>query len=286
MKSLYLAFAAVCLVGCGPRENAESRLSTKTPASASDDSTETITIAATSSNDGVDIPSNRKIIYAASLQLVVTDFDGLERKVTTLVDTNDGYIANADMDRLQGEKRSGKWVCRIPVHRYAKFLSEVSALGIAVARTQDAQDVSEEFVDLRARIANKRKLETRILNLLNRPNDSLQHVIEVEQELARVREEIERMEGRLRYLADKTSLATVTIEAREEREYTPPETPTFSSRISTTWTNSVTDAREFFESVLLLVVGSVIPFTIFATSALVAWRIFLFIRGYHLRSTA
>jgi neutral trehalase len=124
---------------------------------------------------------------------------------------------------------------RIPVEKYEEFLLGLEKLGIPEHRTQTAQDVTEEFVDLEARIANKRKLEQRILQLVEDRDGKINDVIDVERELARVREEIERMEGRMRYLSNRAALTTVTITVREEKDYVPPQAPSFTSRIGTAW---------------------------------------------------
>jgi hypothetical protein len=78
-----------------------------------------------------------------------------------------------------------------------------------------AEDVSEEFVDLTARVANARRLEERLLELLGTRTGKLQDVLSVERELARVREEIERMEGRLRFLRARAQLSTLSVGLHE-----------------------------------------------------------------------
>src|SRR6266480_2990212 len=74
-----------------------------------------------------------------------------------------------------------------------------------------AEDVGEEFTDATARMANARRLETRLIELIATRTGKLKDVLDVEQELARVREEIERYEGRLRYLQAHAALSTLTI---------------------------------------------------------------------------
>ena len=91
------------------------------------------------------------------------------------------------------------------------FLQAVSRLGVPESRHQTAQDVTEEFVDLEARISNKKRLEKRIVELLSSSSGKIKDVIEVERELARVRGEIEQSEGRLRYLTDRTEFTTEVV---------------------------------------------------------------------------
>ena len=136
---------------------------------------------------------------------------------------------------------------RVPVNKFDSFLDEVAKLGVAENRTQTAQDVTEEYVDLEAQITNKKRLEERIVALLKDSTGKIKDVIEVEHELARVRGEIEQMEGRLRYLTNRTDFTTVSISAREEENYVPPAAPTFTNRIAQAWTSSIDALRTFGE---------------------------------------
>ena len=148
-------------------------------------------------------------------------------------------------------------MARVPVDRYTAFLADVTELGFAESRNEDAQDVTEQFVDIEARLKNKRELEKRIITMLEERTGKLADVLEIERELSRVREEIEVMEGRLRYLADRTSLATVTIKCREEKEYVPEAAPTFDSRISEAWRQSLAALRRTGEEIAVALVACV-----------------------------
>ncbi len=197
------------------------------------------------------ISSDRKIIYVADVTIVVQDFAKIEKELPSLVSSSGGYLADVSIDRSRGERRSGRWVARVPVDRFEAFLDGLSGLGVPEGRHQTAQDVSEEYVDLEARIKNGKRLEDRILKLIDERTGNIKDVTDAEQQLSRVREEIERMEGRLRYLANRTSLTTVTISAREEKDFKPPETPAFSARIGHGWSNSLASLQDSTEDFLV-----------------------------------
>ena len=74
-----------------------------------------------------------------------------------------------------------------------------------------------------------------MIDLIKNATAKLEDVLKVESELARVRSEIERMEGRIRFLKDQTELTTVTITMREVIDYKPPEAPTFATKLKRTW---------------------------------------------------
>jgi hypothetical protein len=200
------------------------------------------------------LDQQRKIIYEADIDVIVDDFSETERRIPELVSSHGGYLSEVSVDRTQGRRLTGRWVARVPVENYKEFLDALSKLGVPEQFNQTAQDVTEEFVDLDARIANKQQLETRILALLEESEGEIKDVIEVERELARVRSEIEQMEGRLRYLKDRTSLTTVTITVTEYEDYVPPQAPTFVARISRTWGSSLVSVRQFGENLVIATV--------------------------------
>lgn len=183
--------------------------------------------------------AGRRIIYEATLRLFVVDLAKLEHEIPELVKQCEGYLAQITIDRPQGKHRSGRWIARIPVDRYESFLAAVTKLGVADTFSQTSHDVTEEYVDLETRITNEKRLEDRILELLKKPEGELKEVIEVERELARVRGEIEKMEGRLRFLANQTEFTTVTIDAVETDTYVPVQAPTFRGRVAQSWRSSL-----------------------------------------------
>jgi uncharacterized coiled-coil protein SlyX len=183
--------------------------------------------------------ADRKVIYVADVTLVVMDFSKTEKELPALVVRFGGYLAEVSVDQSRGEHRGGRWVARVPAEKFEGFLDDLAKLGVPEARHQTAQDVSEEYVDMEARIKNTKRLEDRILKLVDERTGNIREITELEQQLSRVREEIERMEGRLRYLANRAALTSVTITAREEHNYKPPETPTFATRVSASWSDSL-----------------------------------------------
>jgi hypothetical protein len=203
-----------------------------------------------------DVEPLRKIVYEADLTVVVRDVGSAEKELLALVKELGGYIAEATVNRAQGERLSGQWRLRIPVDKFNEFLDDVSQLGITENRRQTAQDVTEQFVDLEAQIANKKQLEERILGLLEKSTDKISEVIAVEQQLGRIRGEIEQMEGRLKYLKNRTDMTTVSIALREKQDYEPEPAPTLSARIGDTWGTSLTSLGDFGERFLLATVAA------------------------------
>ncbi len=201
--------------------------------------------------------AGRKIIYTGHIDLVTEDLGALEAKLTQLIAAEKAYIADSERTGSAGAMRRGTWKVRVPVDAYDPFVKGVVALGELVSLKADSQDVSEEYFDLDARQAAKKVEEQRLLKHLTESTGKLEDILAVERELSRVRTEIERMQGRLRALANLTTLATVTITASEIKGYVPPQAPTFGTKVARTFAASLDTLREFGEAVLIACVALV-----------------------------
>jgi hypothetical protein len=120
-------------------------------------------------------------------------------------------VADASVQSGRNQLRSATLELKVPASRFDELTEGLEPLGRLQFVNVGAEDVSEEFVDLTARMANGHRLEDRLVELLRTRTGKLQDVLTVERELARVREEIERMEGRLRFLKTSAQLSTLSV---------------------------------------------------------------------------
>lgn len=202
---------------------------------------------------------SRKIIYNAQLEIVVPDLTITTREVESLVQEKKGYIAQSEISGDTGKRRSAKWVLKIPAEQFRITMAALAALGIPVRNASDSQDVTEEFLDLQARVKNL-KAEEEALNKMVREAATLDAILKLRREITELRGNIERAEGRLKFLTIMSALSTITLTAREEVNYVPPTTPeppTFLSRVQGTFSRSVSSLRDFGESVGLFLVALV-----------------------------
>ena len=179
------------------------------------------------------------------------EFTKAERAIPGLVKRLGGYLTDISLSRQQGEQRSGRWQARIPAESFHEFLEGLDDIGVPERRQVSGQDITEEYLDLETRLANKKRLEERLLELMKAKSASVADVIEFERQVASVREEIERMEGRFRFLINRSDLSSITISLREVHEYVPPQEPTFSTRLDETWTSTRGSFRGWGEGILL-----------------------------------
>jgi Domain of unknown function (DUF4349) len=155
------------------------------------------------------------IIRTGQASIEVDSLEPAVALVRTLARRLGGYVANTAMQTGRGQLRSATLEVKIPADRFDEGLGGLAPIGKLESVNVSAEDVGEEFTDASARMGNARRLETRLIELIATRTGKLKDVLDVEQELGRVREEIERYEGRLRYLRAHTALSTLTISAHE-----------------------------------------------------------------------
>ncbi len=181
----------------------------------------------------------RKIIHTANISLAVEDFEPIPQKVAALAAQCDGYVARSNVSGSPGQPRRGSWTIRVPVGRFQELVSTVQQLGEPRSMASDSKDVSEEYYDVESRIRNKKNTEARLLTLLEESTGNLEQILTVEEKLDRVREEIERMEGRIRVLDDLTSMTTVELTIEEIKNFLPKESAAYSTRLQRAFSTSL-----------------------------------------------
>jgi hypothetical protein len=155
------------------------------------------------------------VIRTGQASIEVDSLEQAVAQVRLLAGRIGGYVANTTMQTGHGQLRSASLEVKIPADRFDDGLGGLAGLGKLESVNVNAEDVGEEFTDVTARMGNARRLEARLIDLLVSRTGKLKDVLDVEQELARVREEIERYEGRLRYLRAHAVLSTLTIYVHE-----------------------------------------------------------------------
>ena len=177
-----------------------------------------LSITATSSDKLTTQPAveiERKIIKNADITLQVDDYKATVESIKNKVSALNGYIAN---ERLSGKGPegiiSGLVQVRIPAGHFDDFLADMDTLGKVKGRNIYTQDVTEEFVDVESRLKALRTKEERLLAILSK-SGNLSDILAVENELANTRSQLESLQGRLRYLNNRTEFSAVSINIQQ-----------------------------------------------------------------------
>ena len=193
------------------------------------------------------------IIRTGQAFIEVDKVDPAMLKIRQLVAQVGGYVTNSSISGGKDQVRQASIEIKIPNTRYDEAVGWLSSIGKVETVNSNAQDVGEEFVDVSARVANARRLEERLIDLLAKRTGKLDEVLRVERELARVREEIERYEGRLRYLTARVALSTLTVNIHEPAPIIEPGRSPIAEAFRRAWQNFVAMVASLIASLGVLV---------------------------------
>lgn len=170
------------------------------------------------------------IIRTAQLSLITKEFDKARANLEAILKRHRGYVGELKAGGATGSGRTLTATLRVPADQLDATLTEVKTLGRVESESQSGQDVTSQYVDLQARFSNARNTEQRLTDLLRNRTGKLSDVLEVEQELDRVRGEIEQMEAERKNMSTQVSFATlnatITEDYKAELQVVPPSTST------------------------------------------------------------
>jgi len=160
-------------------------------------------------------PPSRMVIKTATLNLEISNYTEALAQIQKIATQYGGYLISASTQTHDNDLKSGSITIRTAAKDFDAALLDLKKLAQKVEQeSMQGNDVTEEFYDLTARLENKHKAEKRYQEILAAAKTT-KDILEVEQALTNVREEIERMEGRKRYLEDQVSLSTINVNLHE-----------------------------------------------------------------------
>ena len=220
-------------------------------------------------------PASRLILRNGQASIEVDSLESSIAEVRRIAQKVGGFVADASVQSGRNQIPSATLELKVPALRFDELTEALAPIGRLQFVNVGAQDVSEEFVDLTARVANGHRLEDRLVELLRTRTGKLQDVLSIERELARVREEIERMEGRLRFLKASAQLSTLSVNLFEPPPLVAshPGRSVIGEAFKTAWRNFVAVVAGVIASL-----GFVVPVVI------LVWSGFTVVRRYRRRT--
>lgn len=266
-KILIISISSLTLFACGKAslEDKVSNTSGNAPTEAYEEITEGIEQEEVNSKDNDALKQdntkvqnyNRKLIKDGSITFETSDTKATKQLIEKATKQFNGYLSeNNEYD--YGYRIQHNVTIRVPSENFDKLLNTISS---SVNEMEDqnisVKDVTEEYIDAEARLKSKKKVEERYIGLLSKAHN-IGEILQIEHELARIREDIERIEGRLRYLKNQVSLSTLRITYYQTIETE--ESFGFSKKISNGFENGFKGLLWFFIGLV-----NIWPFILFTT---------------------
>ena len=222
-KTMMLMFSLfLLLVGCSSNEKDDSASESQ------DEKAESKMDASISGNkvqeeaaEKEGVTDERKVIHQAQLELKVKNLEKAQMKIENKAAEYGGYVVESNVYREDEELVEGTITVRVPEAHFQDFLTDSEGeASEVVGRNVTGQDVTEQYVDLKARLKSKRAVEERLLAFM-KDAEKTEDLLKISSDLAVVQEEIEQLTGQMKYLENQASYSTVTITLSQDRIVVP-----------------------------------------------------------------
>lgn len=180
----------------------------------------------------------RKLIKEGNVSFETDNMAGTRQQILISITKYKGYASSDQAYNSYGQV-GNTIVVRVPADQFDNFLQDATK-GVRKfdSKQINVKDVTEEFLDVEARLNTKKELEKRYLELLQK-TVSIKEILEVEKQIGLLRTEIESIEGRLRYLKSKVSLSTLTITFYKKVEESADDNNRFTKGFKNGWDNLI-----------------------------------------------
>lgn len=214
-----------------------------------------------------DLPGQR-VIKNAQLEVRVAkdSFQDKFNSASRVAEEFGGFVTGSQTSETEGRIASGTITMRIPSERFQAALARLRELGEVSAENQSGQDVTSEFVDLEARLRHLKSQETFYLRLMDQAR-TISDMIQIQQQLQSVQLQIEQIQGRLEFLRDQTSLASVSVRLFEAGAA--PFTP---GTLGRAW-KEATDGFVTVIGGMVVVAGWIAPVVLLGLLGLGVWKV-------------
>lgn len=170
--------------------------------------------------DPTDATVDKKVIKNGYLNLRVDSVDKSAGKISEIAKSNGGDVFSSSFSQLGTEAKSGSVTVKVPAKNFEKTFDELKKIAIIVTNeSTTGQDVTEQYVDLQSQLKNKQAEEQAYIKLLDQAS-KMDDVISITRQLSTVRGEIERIQGKIRYMDSQTDMATISISLSEDTNVT------------------------------------------------------------------
>lgn len=162
----------------------------------------------TSSLNGEQDVSDRKILFSAYLELAVENPDSASRRIAGIAEKYGGYVNEIGTSRA---------VIRVASSQFDAAITAIAAIGKLRRKNVAGQDVTEEYQDYNIRLENAEKARSRYLELLEKA-ETVEEILQVERELERLNETIDLLKGKMARIGHLEAFSTISVELRERKK--------------------------------------------------------------------
>jgi len=221
-------------------------------------------------------PVTRKVIRNADLNLETSSPEEAQQKIASIAESKGGFVVESQQSSTNTQATTHDRVTmtmRVPAEKFNETLDEIrKTASRVIMETVKGQDVTEEFIDVEARLKTKKALEAQFLEIMKQ-GKTVADALNVQRELATVRGEIEQIEGRKRFLESQTSLSTIKLTLQTPTAFSA-NSSGFFYQVGRSFSSGFEAALNFILGFITLIIA-ILPFLV-----LVVLPIYLLVRYF------
>ncbi|QHE51421.1 DUF4349 domain-containing protein [Pontibacillus sp. HMF3514] len=226
----------------------------------------------------------KMMIYKANISIETKDYEQYNVELRKLIQKHNGYMVSSSTRKGENDQTTATIKLRVPQQQFDPFKNGLKPLnGEIVSSNTDGQDVTKEYVDLKSRLAAKKKVEERLLTFLEKA-DNTDNLLAVSKDLERVQEEIEVIQGKMNYLKNQSDFSTITLHIQETKVIIPKaekeELQTWA-KTKQTFINSVQNMQKFFSFLFIGIVGYSPVLVLFVLAGVLIFFVRRYVRKRH-----
>lgn len=209
----------------------------------------------------------RKIIKTSDFSIKVKKVAESNQRIKEMVAGEEGFISSMDLTNST-YRITSQLVIRVPAQRFDQLMDKIETESIYTNhRRVNAQDVTEEYLDIETRLNTKKQVRDRYVSILRDKAKTVEEVLKAEEAIRVIQEEIESREGRLNYLKNRVAMSTINLELYQEVPYTPDR-----GQRTTFWTRLKQSAVNGWSLIVNIVLGLVTIWPLVLIGGVLIWR--------------
>ena len=227
-----------------------------------------------SGNGGVDTNNdvddiNRMIVRTGYFSITVKDVPSAVDSINKYAEANGGYVVSSKIEEV-GIAPIATVKIRVPAEMFDEGVGTIKSMGVVKSESVEGKDVTEEYVDLEARLDNFKATEEQYLEIMKQAKD-VEDILNVQEYLSDIREVIERTEGRMKYLRESASMSTITIYLATDADNLPVVNESEKWEPIAVFKSSLRGLLEVAKSVSYLAIWFVVYIPLWALILFVIW---------------
>ncbi len=209
-------------------------------------------------------PTDRKIVRNADLSLEAGSPEDVQHKITAIAEGKGGFVVDSSQsssDTKVAVRDVVAMTVRIPAAKFTESMEEIrKTASRVIVETVKGEDVTEEFVDIEARLKAKRAVEQQFMEIMKRAT-KVEDALSVQNELGSIRSDIERIEGRKHFLENQASMSTIKVKIQTQTAFSPTSTG-FVYKLGESLSSGIDFALNFVLGLVTLLIA-ILPFAVF-----------------------